>query len=141
MSVVLPHLGGPTTATKEGGGSTGVLSTSGTLCFLVCLSRARCTIRAVLFTAWKVLQFIRQVALSQRFYFVGGKTLTNRRQWQLIMLNLKGESFWIPLSRICINGILFLLLFPFLLFVELRSCFSFLVSPLRVLIHDYSIEM
>ena len=35
IRVVLPTLGGPTTATTYGGGSTGLLSTSGARCFLV----------------------------------------------------------------------------------------------------------
>ena len=48
ISVVLPTPGGPTTATKIGGGSSGVRSTSGTWCFLTSKSRLRRILRAAL---------------------------------------------------------------------------------------------
>ena len=44
--MLFPTLGGPTTATTTGGGSSGVRSTTGKWCFLVCMSNVRLAERA-----------------------------------------------------------------------------------------------
>lgn len=46
MSVDLPTFGGPTTAIRTGGGSSGVLSTSGMCCRLAVMSSVRRNLRS-----------------------------------------------------------------------------------------------
>lgn len=79
IKVVLPTFGGPTTAIKIGGGSSGVLSTNG-ICWrfavISSLRRKRRSARTAEFIAKAFTFFVRSVGFSSLFLFFFFSALT-----------------------------------------------------------------